>query len=252
MVAQMPNNDSTEFRVADVTEAVQLLTRLPVKHRGTHRGAAAAWAYPIAGLAVGLIASLFAVWTSPLPDAISAGLVLIALTIMTGALHEDGLADTLDGLWGGHTAERRLEIMKDSQIGSFGTLALIASFGLRWAALTEIAANGSLWLALLIVPTISRAPMVAVMHILPNARANGLSRLTGRPERSATLLALAIAFGVGVLGLGLGAILAALLLCAVTAVVIFIAKTKIRGQTGDILGATQQISEIALLIYLAS
>ncbi|MFT7596440.1 MAG: adenosylcobinamide-GDP ribazoletransferase, partial [Paracoccaceae bacterium] len=137
----MPENDKPPFAVSDVAVAFVLLTRLPLPTLPDHafaRQAHAAWAFPLVGLVVALLAGGMG-WAAlrlGLPASIAAGLVLGAQIMLTGAMHEDGLADTADGLWGGFNADRRLEIMKDSAIGTYGVLALILSLGLRWAALT--------------------------------------------------------------------------------------------------------------------
>ncbi len=111
----------------------------------TARGALAAWAYPLVGVVVGglgAVTGALALWLG-LPAPLAAGLVLLAMIAVTGALHEDGLADTADGFWGGWDRARRLEIMKDSQIGSYGVIALILSLGLRWSALGVLIAHGT-------------------------------------------------------------------------------------------------------------
>ncbi len=207
----------------DVPAALGLLTRLPVRidtDRTMARGAAAAWAFPLAGVVVAGITALigaFALWVG-MPVMIVAGLILAAQIVVTGAMHEDGLADSADGLWGGWDIARRLEIMKDSAIGTYGVLALGLSLLLRWGALVAILSAGYLWAPLIVVATVSRAPMVAVAVVL-------------LPWSTLALLLV-----VGLAGIA----------CAV------IAMAKIKGQTGDILGATQQICEIAALAVLAA
>ena len=123
----------------DIATATALLTRLPVPFTAD-RAAAAAWAYPVTGLFVATLAAAVAslALAFGLPPALAAGLVLAIQVIVTGAMHEDGLADSADGLWGGWTRARRLEIMRDSRIGTYGVLALVLVTGLRWAALTAI------------------------------------------------------------------------------------------------------------------
>ncbi|GGD40529.1 adenosylcobinamide-GDP ribazoletransferase [Sinisalibacter lacisalsi] len=241
-------------RPGDIAEALALLTRLPMPAQTEHRGAQAAWAWPLAGVAVALLAGL-AGWgalTLGLPVALAAGLILATQVAATGALHEDGLADSADGLWGGQTRARRLEIMKDSRIGSYGVLALILSIGLRWSALAAILDAGALFAPLIAVAVLSRAPMAVLMAALPNARGDGLAQSVGRPAQdSATLgvlVALALAFAI----LGWGTL--APILWAAFAVIALaaIARAKIGGQTGDILGATQQVAEIAALAALAA
>jgi adenosylcobinamide-GDP ribazoletransferase len=239
----------------DVPAAVGLLTRLPVKvdlETAQKRGAKAAWAYPIVGLKIAVTLVLLTVLAKGLGliPAITAALLLAASVIMTGAMHEDGLADTADGLWGGWDKARRLEIMKDSRTGAYGVLALILSMLLRWTCLTALLQT-EVWLGgLIAVAMLSRAAMVALMTGLPNARDGGLSQSVGRPQPMTGWLAIGVATLGATLALGLTA--GTLLIVAVitTSLCAGIAKTKVGGQTGDILGATQQVTEIALLITL--
>ena len=177
-------------------------------------------------------------------------MALAALVVMTGALHEDGLADVADGFWGGFARVRRLEIMRDSRIGSYGVLALILSLGLRGAAL--IAMADALAVALLASAVISRAAIVWIMAALPHARDNGLSVSTGRPPPGTVRLALLFAALIAVLLIGWGALWVLLGAVAATLGCAAIARAKIGGQTGDVLGATQQITEIAALTILTT
>jgi len=241
----------------DVPAALGLLTRLPVRidiDRATARGAAAAWAFPLAGVVVAGITALigaFALWVGT-PVMIVAGLILAVQIVVTGAMHEDGLADSADGLWGGWEIARRLEIMKDSAIGTYGVLALGVSLLLRWAALVAILSAGFLWAPLIVVATVSRAPMVAMMAALPNARAGGLSQSVGRPSGATAALAGLIALAVAVVFLPWSAFAVLLVVALAGIACAVIAMAKINGQTGDILGATQQICEIAALTVLAA
>lgn len=236
----------------DVASAIGLLTRLPV--RVDHpRGAEAAWAWPLAGVGVGAMAvavgaGLMAVGV---PVGVAAVGVLGAGAVVTGALHEDGLADTVDGFFGGWTPERRLDIMKDSHIGSYGTLALILTVLARWAALCAVLPV-SVW-AVVGVAALSRAPMAVVMWALPSARGNGLSQSVGRPDAQAVGVAVALALMVGVLMMELAAtLMVALMVGLVTLGVIALARARIGGQTGDVLGAVQQACELVGLVVLAA
>ncbi|WP_438955742.1 adenosylcobinamide-GDP ribazoletransferase [Cognatiyoonia sp.] len=236
----------------DYAAALGLLTRLRIpvdRDRAMARGSGSAWAYPLVGLVVALIVLLTAsaaLWIG-LDASIAAGLCLLVSIVITGAMHEDGLADSADGLWGGWTVERRLEIMKDSRIGTYGVLALGLSLLLRYAATLGLIHAGVLWQGILIAAIGSRAVMLTLMGSLENARKDGLSRSVGRPA-TATMIS-GVALGTACIGIIGGwyvlnfALVAAIasLTCAA------IAKRKIGGQTGDILGASQQVSEIALL-----
>ncbi|WP_116131454.1 adenosylcobinamide-GDP ribazoletransferase [Tropicimonas sp. IMCC34043] len=235
----------------DIPLALGLLTRLPVPVDAGFaqaRGAGAAWAYPLAGLAAAMIAGGIG-WGAAalgLPAGVAAGLALTAQIVLTGAMHEDGLADAADGLWGGWSRERRLEIMKDSRMGAYGTLALILSVGLRWAALAALD-PAMLLPAMVAAALLSRAVMVGVMAALPNARDGGLSRGIGRPRTATAVLAAMLALGLSVAVAGPAALALALVAVAAAAGSAAIARAKIGGQTGDILGATQQMAEIACL-----
>ena len=252
------NNDKTALlAISDVAAALGLLSRLPISvdtDRATERGASAAWAYPLAGLILALIAGAVAqtaLWLG-LPSTIAAGLTLATLIITTGAMHEDGLADSADGLWGGWDKDHRLKIMKDSFIGTYGVLVLALSLLFRWSALGVVLDHGMLWPAILVYAMLSRAMMVPIMTALPHARTEGLSHSVGRPPPQTAYIALAIA---AVATLVLVQIWALWLIaaCALTAFTCAaIAKSKIGGQTGDILGATQQLTEIATLLTLAA
>ncbi len=246
--------DNRLFAAIDLPAAFGLLTRLPVPVDGakaTARGAAAVWAYPVVGMVIGGVHALalaVLLWLG-IPAAITAALVLALGIVLTGAMHEDGLADTADGLWGGWDKARRLAIMKDSHIGTYGVIALALALLLRWLGLVAIAGIGGSALALIVIGGLSRASMVGVMAALPHARDTGLSRSVGRPAPPGAWVAIGLGAGLAVVtGYWALIVLAALVALACA----FIARAKIGGQTGDILGAVQQLTEIALLVAIAS
>ena len=249
----MRKNDAARSVLDDIHAALALLTRLPLG-QAPMRGAQAAWAYPVVGALVGLIAGLagaLAHWFG-LPAALAALAALAVQVIVTGAMHEDGLADSADGLWGGWTRARRLEIMKDSHIGAFGVIALTLSLCARWAALWLLfqLGTGAAMAALITAGAASRAAMPALMWALPHARAAGLSHGTGRPALHIVAAAAGIAAIIAAALVGgsvFGVLLwTALAVCAVA----WIARAKIGGQTGDTLGALQQMTEIAILLSI--
>lgn len=237
----------------DLRLALGLLTRLPLPGQpDLTRGAAAAWAWPLAGLAPALLAGL-AIWLSAgLGAGLSSALALAAMAMATGAMHEDGLADTADGLWGGWTAEQRLEIMKDSHIGTYGVLALILSVLARWSLLAGLIAAGQALPALMAAAMLSRVPMAAMMAWMPPARKGGLSRAVGRPPPQAAWIGGGVALVLSVLMVGPVAFWAATAVVVVALGVGALARAKIGGQTGDILGASQQLTEIAALALLSA
>ncbi len=241
----------------DVRVALMLLTRLPlppVEMEDQSEAAEAAWSFPLAGVALAAIAGLIAnaALALDLPAGLAAGLALATLIIGSGAMHEDGLADCADGFWGGWDKARRLEIMRDSRIGAYGVLALILIIGLRWGAYAAIFIAGPVFGPLIAAALLSRAAMVTVMNALPNARADGLSHGSGRPGAANTWSAIGLAVVISILLLGwLSALaIAAALFAGLTCAQI--ARAKIDGQTGDVLGATQQITEVAILLVLAA
>ncbi|MEM1341917.1 MAG: adenosylcobinamide-GDP ribazoletransferase [Pseudomonadota bacterium] len=246
----MATNDRITAWRDDLALAAMLLTRLPVPINVSDpgRSAASCWAWPLIGAALGaatmgLAALAMAAGLSP---GFAAALAMAGFALMTGALHEDGLADTADGLWGGRTPERRLEIMRDSRIGAYGVVALILVGLMRWSALSALVAAG-VWAALPVAAGLSRAGMAGLMHTLPFARDDGLSRQTGRPPRANTAMSLGIAVILALWLTGTAALPAALATLAAVALLGQVARAKIGGQTGDILGAAQQLSETAAL-----
>lgn len=189
---------------------------------------------------------------------VAAGLSIAAMTFMTGAFHEDGLADTSDGFGGGATIERRLVIMKDSLIGSFGASALALAFFLRIAALGEITAHSILFgsVIIIIAAFLSRLSALSVLVALPSARTDGLSKTMGKTSWSNYLAGLAIAWLLTVL-LGSLAGLTVLSICLIltlpllsTYLMIRFSQRMIGGQTGDVAGAAQQIGEIVIYLSL--
>lgn len=253
----MRKDDLALVAPSDIATAIGLLTRLPVPvdtARATARGVRAAWAWPLAGLAVGLLTGGVATaagWLG-LPSGIIATILIASQIAVTGAMHEDGLADSLDGLWGGWDRDRRLEIMKDSRIGAYGVIGLILTLLLRWQVWTLLLATGHLWAPLLAVAALSRVPMAALMWALPQARDSGLSRAVGRPALSTLALSAGIGVIIACVTLGWATLPAIIAIVFTTTLWGLIARAKIGGQSGDILGAAQQWAEIAVLCLLVT
>ena len=243
---------------ADLKICIQLLTRLPVYISDTQEGfsiSGASRLFPIVGAIVGIIAAAV-LWVGSwftFPSAILALLALLTMTLVTGALHEDGLADTFDGLGGGLTREQKLSIMRDSQIGSYGVMALLFSFGLRWAALTEITEQGFdvVLMSLIATAAASRAALPAVMHFIPVAREDGLSVGAGKPSFDRAITALLIGVGFLLFLLGFRTCIVAIGLSALVAgMFVYFVAMRLGGQTGDVLGATQQITETTIFLAI--
>jgi adenosylcobinamide-GDP ribazoletransferase len=215
---------------------------------------------PLAGLLLGLPSALClaAALALDLGSWLAAALAVAAATLATGAFHEDGLADTADGFGGGATPERRLAIMKDSLIGSFGASALALAFALRIIALaTLVDRTGSAALtAVLVAAVLSRTAGLMPLTFLPPARLDGASYAVGQPDREAFWQSCAFAALLSVLvgasgGLPPGGIALMLALAALSGWALTrLSERMIGGQTGDVAGAVQQIAEIAALIGL--
>ena len=217
----------------------------------------AAWAFPLVGLAVGAIGAVVVLATAAvLPPMPAAALATAALVLVTGALHEDGLADVADGFGGGTTAERKLKIMRDSRIGAYGVIALIVALVLRIAAAGALIASSGVLAAacgLIAGEVVSRLGALWVWHALPPVRPDGLSASVGRPSRQSLIIGAFTALAAAgllmpVLG---GPVVAALLLAALAAEAMRrLARHHIGGQTGDVIGATQQAAAVAFLCGL--
>jgi adenosylcobinamide-GDP ribazoletransferase len=241
----------------DLKVALVFYTRLPLAHDGPIAGgnlARASWAAPIAGAVVGVLGAIayglaHAAGLGPLP---AAGIALVATIALTGALHEDGLADTADAFGAAAAPETRLAIMRDSRIGTFGACALIMSIGLRWAALASLAGPMRAAAVLIAAHAAARAALPLLMRLAPPARPDGLSAAAGLPP--ADSVAAAALLGLVALGLALGAakgLIALVLLLVGLAVLRQIALAKIGGQTGDVLGALEQVAEVLVLLVAA-
>ncbi|MGE4611263.1 MAG: adenosylcobinamide-GDP ribazoletransferase [Paracoccaceae bacterium] len=233
------------LQVHDIWAAFSLLTRLPVPvdHvRAGERGAAAAWAFPIVGLIVGGGAGFTAIlaeWLG-LPAGLAAATALAFMAIITGGMHEDGLADFADCM-GGMTVERRLDIMKDSRIGAYGIIALTIFLLARWSGIAEMS-GWSLVSILAAIGATSRAVMVLLMFTMQPARKDGLSAGVGKPNLFPVLVAASIAL-LACVFLTSGSVLLFTLIFAGALPVYWVANRTLGGQTGDVLGAAQQFSE---------
>ena len=216
--------------------------------------AAAMRCFPLVGAGLGLAAGLLAASARGLglPPLAAALLAVAAMALLTGALHEDGLADLADGLGARGDRDKRLEVMRDSCSGAFGVLALIFSVGLRAAALAALPGGWRMIGAVMAGAALSRAMIPAAMQIMAPARPEGLGASAGTPDASTAATAAGIGLGLAVLGLGLGGALAAAIaaLCGGWLIVV-LARRSLGGYTGDVLGAVQQVAEIGILLAAA-
>ncbi|WP_203141051.1 adenosylcobinamide-GDP ribazoletransferase [Marinobacter mangrovi] len=238
--------------------AVSFLTRIPLPVRidySQQRMNNSSMYFPLVGLLLGAIyAAVYVSLDAVFSPLVSVLLVMILHLWLTGAFHEDGLADSVDALGGGYTVEDRLRIMKDSRIGTYGAAALIMALALKAALLLD---TRPIWLALLLAPAISRFTPLLMMHYLPYVTLSEHSKTkpvaSGFPAKR-----LGFAFVVTLLIVLTGTLKDdALLLISLlaTAGVALVwgryLKTQLGGYTGDALGASVVLSELVLLIGLA-
>jgi len=246
--------------LAQLRVAFAFLTRLPVGSSSDPKLAdlplaCAAWAFPVVGALVGAIGGgvyLCAEFVG-LAGSTAALLAVGATVLATGALHEDGLADTADGLGVRGEPARRLAVMRDSRIGTYGALALVFAIALKVAALGQTMGERPAAMMILAAAVISRALLPAIMAAVRPARSDGLSRRAGTP--GAAQVALAAAIGAAVPFAVLDASDAAVAVVAGTVAAALAARLCARafgGQTGDTLGAAQQAAEVAAMLAIAA
>ncbi|GJD63153.1 adenosylcobinamide-GDP ribazoletransferase [Methylobacterium frigidaeris] len=252
--------------LADLAACLRFYSRLPVPALPGEIDAHAAPDFrtvprmlPLAGLVIGLagaiaLAASLALGLGPF---LAATLALAFTTLVTGALHEDGLADVADGFGGGTTVARRLEIMRDSRIGAYGAAALVLSYALRIGALATLAdrIGWRVAVAFLMAAALSRTAALWPLCHLPPARPDGAAHAVGRPtgatHATAWALCLAVLVAAALIGLPwLGLCLAGLLAFLAAWTLTRMAARLVGGQTGDVIGACQQLAEIAALLAL--
>ncbi len=250
-----PADSETGFRpVADIRAALMFLTRLPVggEHRSLSR---CAWAFPVAGLVIGLIAGLvwvaaFSAGLGPWPAAF---LALITSAVLTGGLHEDGLADSADGLGAGGSVERMVTIMRDSRIGGYGALALILFTGLKASGLALLPSASAGFLTLIAVHGFARGVLPIVMHSLKRAMSSGVASSAGRPGLGIALAALVLG-SLTLLPMQHPMVfLPALFVASLVAILLarYIVH-RLGGYTGDTIGLIEQCVETAIILTVAA
>ncbi|WP_119461594.1 adenosylcobinamide-GDP ribazoletransferase [Rhodospirillaceae bacterium SYSU D60014] len=251
---------------ADLKTALALLSRLPITSPVGGALPRSVRAFPLVGLLIGLIGAVtfaLASWLS-LPGLLAAVIAVAATILATGAMHEDGLADVADGFGGGTDRDSKLAIMRDSRTGSYGALALILSVLLRVLALYAIAeplialgdtdeAGALVAGALIAAHAVSRAVLPVVMYRETLARDSGLAVAAGQPEQDSVLWSLGLGALIALLALGLGTGLIAFVVAGLAALAMTgLARRQIGGYTGDVLGAIQQLTEIAMLLAIVA
>jgi adenosylcobinamide-GDP ribazoletransferase len=243
----------------DTLIALGFFSRLPVGQAGPPfdlEKSAAGW--PVAGLvlAVGPAIVFLLARAADFPTLIAAVIALALMAALTGAMHEDGLADTFDGFGGGATPEEKLAIMQDSRLGTYGALSLIFSLLIKLAALSAVGFHGGYGaLALLCAAVVSRSLALWHWHDTGPARAEGMARAAGQPDWLAFAVGLAagaIAFLALLIAFGVAALIGVLMAAAGVGIFSALAARQIGGHTGDTVGAAQQIAEALVFAGLAT
>lgn len=250
----------------ELLACLRFCTRLPIPafafEKAPHEMPISACArmLPIAGAVIGAIAA-FVLWVAAklgLPPSLASLFAISTLVLLTGALHEDGVADFADAT-GGTTPEQRLAIMKDSRIGTFGTLALILGSLARVLSIAVIAAHSlclAVWV-LIATAAVSRTLMLLALHLLPPARSEGAGFSAAAPSEPVLAIAALIGFILALLPLlahaSFGRVAIALILSVAAAYGVTVSARRLfQGQTGDVAGATQQAAEIAAYVVYAA
>jgi len=241
----------------DFKTATAFLTRLPMPHpQGpqppnfvrAHR------MFPVVGALIGAAVGLICLGLRYLgvPDLAAAALALGASAILTGALHEDGLADVADGFGGGRDRAAKLEIMRDSRLGTYGALILLVSFSAKLSALAAIP-DGYVVPALIAAHALARGILPLMSLNLPYARNDGLARNAGQPDASTAALAAVLALMLALVSLSWRNALLSAFVAGLSALgIAWLARRQIGGQTGDVLGGAEQVGETAILVLLAA
>lgn len=239
--------------IADFRLALGFLTRIPVSVPADLPPDALARSmrlFPLIGALIGAATGAVYLLAAKVLPGMPAALLAVAFgLLLTGALHEDGLADCADGFGGGRDKDAKLAIMRDSRIGAYGTLALILSVGLRAAALTALHNPAG---ALIAAHALSRAALPGLMVELQPASSTGLAAGAGKPTERDYIIALVLAILVAA-PLGIHWLVGALMANALIFIGMkYLARRQIGGYSGDVLGALQQTIEIAVLLTLAA
>lgn len=237
--------------MSGLVTAIGFYTRIPLKGLSTASDELARstpW-FPIVGAGIGaIIATAYVGFSLLLPNMVAAVLAVSAGALLTGALHEDGLGDVADAFAGGWTVERRLEILDDPRQGTFGVIALTAVF------LTRVSAMATLdtYSALALIPAahaLSRVPGIVLMRRQPLARTEGLAfAFAGNLTPVHEIGGIIIGVTIGELLIGSWVVAAVVLCVFVSLGMSALARNKVGGIGGDVLGAVQQLSELAVLL----
>jgi adenosylcobinamide-GDP ribazoletransferase len=241
----------------DFVRAATFLTRIPFQIDEIEAArplATAALGFPLVGLMVGVIGAIAFMIANAvgLPQLASALIAVAATALVAGGLHEEGLANTVDGLSGGKNRDDSLHIMREAPLGKFGMLALIFVVGLKVAAI-EALGSGLAAASLIAAEVAGRTVLPVILMLIPPARTEGLSFEAGRPRKENVTLSLLLGGALTLLMLGIGAgFVAIIITAALCALMVRIATMRLGGYTGDVLGAIEQLTATVVLLTAAA
>jgi adenosylcobinamide-GDP ribazoletransferase len=243
--------------IDDICLGIGLLTRVPMPHPANatiESMARAQRAFPLVGAMIGLMVGLVdrCLLAIGVPSLAAAALALGAGAALTGALHEDGLADVGDGFGGGRDRAAKLSIMRDSRLGTYGMIVLLVGFVARASALASLPL-ATIIPALIVAHAMGRTVIPVLAASMPFARDDGLGKSAGRPDIASTFTAAIIGVVITLVCLpATQALLAVVVAAAGTAAIAALAWRQIGGVTGDVFGAAEQVVEAAVLVMLAT
>ncbi len=232
--------------------AAQFLTRVPIRLRREPDVAASVVWFPVVGAVVGAaiggVAGGLWHWVPPL---VAAAVAIAVGLLITGAFHEDGLADVADAFGGGWTIERRLEILKDSRHGSYGVAAMCSSIVVRTVCLGSLPGPAVMFASAVAAHAVARGAAVGLMGVAPLATHQGLGADYGQSTTARRAIIGAVA-AVAIGALAVGWWVAPLAAAAIVSIVAVrrLAMRKIGGISGDVLGACEQVVECLCLVVL--
>lgn len=243
--------------VLDIASALTLLTRIPIPWKKLSSGSPnlslSQWTFPVVGAAVGLLVGSITVFFIFLGlDRIPAACIGIGCgALITGGLHEDGLADTFDGLGGGPSIEKKLKIMKDSSLGSYGTSALILSYFLRIGLIASLSSFLTIIFACILSASGGRTSIVILRKLSSPVSINSSASNLEPATIQGIVLSLVICSSFFLFFGPLFILLGLFIVFIISILMHWLAKKQIGGINGDILGACSQITEICLFVLIA-
>jgi adenosylcobinamide-GDP ribazoletransferase len=236
--------------INDIKVAFAFLTRIPINHKPEISIQRSAVWFPLVGWVIGGVTGLLFYFLSQgIPALPAAAITILFSTLVTGGFHQDGLADTFDGLVGGWNTEDRLRILKDSRHGTYGVLSITLQLIIQISLLSTLSPKVGL-LAIITAHTLGRLVPIYFMMApaVPSHEGMGAtySRAVGaRDVLTSTLLTVALLFGL----IGAHLFIAAVIVAIVGLAFLVYVKKKIGGVLGDVLGASEQIAESFILLY---